>query len=528
MSSSFTKFEHFGVITDEAKRKQLAEKVFNNLYLNEGKGIGMTYVDTDNFVTAIDKIIDNEELRAFCLQNKELATQVTSEILEFCNQTKKQINRKGFIFENEKLLLNEFRATSPTDFQEKWSKIKHTIRSNYNKKLNYYFYDDQFKKSLDTTDKINRNKHHFESVREHFVKKWEELLFQRQTNWELELIDVERKKICELLYKHIEELKKILQALTPIFGELGRLWDMSKGNWQRINFDILKRYADLLEKDEALKALVDMLGRMQQAEKEYEEELFKEIVVKTEWQAHSAAKSDIVGVHDSDDLSSMLPSETALLADSTLQMLFLKKYAEKKLQTFEHQSRSLFYREEEIQNSRLKEKEEKKGPFILCVDTSGSMHGTPETVAKSLCLAMLKIAVRENRKCYLISFSTTIQTLELSDLRNSLDKVIDFLSMSFNGGTDAEPAFNEALKMLKTENFKKADVIMISDFIMSDLAPSLLKQITAAKENKTNFHSLVIGNSNNPATIQHFDNNWIYNPNQPDSLLNLVKNIRKF
>ena len=46
---------------------------------------------------------------------------------------------------------------------------------------------------------------------------------------------------------------------------------MSKGNWQRANLDILKRYAELLKKDKSLKDLAEMLGKMRQAEKEFEE-----------------------------------------------------------------------------------------------------------------------------------------------------------------------------------------------------------------------------------------------------------------
>ena len=97
------------------------------------------------------------------------------------------------------------------------------------------------------------------------------------------------------------------------------------------------------------------------------------------------------------------------------------------------------------------------------------MHGTPEQVAKTLCFALLKIAIQENRKCYLISFSTGIQTLNLTDLKNSLNLILDFLSMSFHGGTDASPALEEALRMLNTNDYKEADVLMISDFVMSSL-----------------------------------------------------------
>jgi len=153
------------------------------------------------------------------------------------------------------------------------------------------------------------------------------------------------------------------------------------------------------------------------------------------------------------------------------------------------------------------------------------MHGTPETVTKTLCFALLKMAVRDNRKCYLISFSTTIETLNLTDLKNNLDKLIEFLSMSFHGGTDADPAMREAIRMLETEDYKKADVIMVSDFVMPGFDEQTTAHIIAARENKTKFHSLVIDDSGNKNTIEEFDSNWVYNTNKSNCVLQLVKDI---
>lgn len=366
----------------------------------------------------------------------------------------------------------------------------------------------------------------FPAIKEHFIDTWKIRLKEKQIKWELEFIDEHRKKFCEELYQRIEELKKLQIALEPFTNELGRLWDMSKGNWQHVNLDILKKYAELLQKDKSLKELAEMLGKMHQAEKEYEEELFSNIQLKTEWKVEHASKADLIGIHESDDLSSLLASETAQLADETMQSVFFKKFAEKKLQTFEYQAKMLSYREEEFQDKRKKEKQEVKGPFIICVDTSGSMHGTPETVAKTLCFAILKMAIRDNRKCYLISFSTSIETLNLTDLNNSLEKIISFLSMSFHGGTDATPAIRESLRMLTAEGFKKADVIMVSDFVMPSFDKSTQDQINSAKVNKTKFHSLGISDSKNPAVLESFDNNWRYDLNNTENVLTLVKNLK--
>jgi uncharacterized protein with von Willebrand factor type A (vWA) domain len=110
-------------------------------------------------------------------------------------------------------------------------------------------------------------------------------------------------------------------------------------------------------------------------------------------------------------------------------------------------------------------------------------------------------------------------------LKDNLDKLIEFLSMSFYGGTDAVSAMHEAIRMLETEDYKKADVIMVSDFVMPGFDEQTKNQIITARENKTKFHSLVIGNSGNKNTIEEFDSNWTYNTNNSDCVLQLVKDI---
>ena len=422
----------------------------------------------------------------------------------------------------DKEIKNETFNKTKESFLSIWKKLREerVLKENRKNKV----IDNNNIKIREALEKSQNEK--FPAIKEHFIETWKNLLKEKQIKWELEIIEEKRKKFCEELYKRIEELKKLQEALEPFTNELGRLWDMSKGNWQHVNLDILKRYAEILEKDKSLKELAEMLGRMQQAEKEFEEELFSNIQLRTEWKVEHASKADLIGIHESDDLSSLLASEIAQLADKTMQSIFFKKFAEKKLQTFEYQARMLSYREEEFEDKRQKEKEDTKGPFIICVDTSGSMHGTPETVAKTICFAILKIAIRDNRKCYLISFSTGIETLNLTDLKNSLEKIISFLSMSFHGGTDATPAMQEALRMLTTQDYKKADVIMVSDFVMPAFDKTTQDNLKAAKDNKTKFHSLVIGDSKNPATIKDFNNNWYYDLNNQGSILTLVKNIK--
>ena len=69
---------------------------------------------------------------------------------------------------------------------------------------------------------------------------------------------------------------------------------------------------------------------------------------------------------------------------------------------YERAAREQTYSSDQIKSSENKEeheseevdvaKKEQKGPVIICVDTSGSMQGTPENIAKTVTFALSKIA----------------------------------------------------------------------------------------------------------------------------------------
>ena len=469
---------------------------------------------------AINGILSGGIIQKLCAANPRLADEITQSALDFIQNAKMKIRESGGLFETEENQLNEFKKNA-ANFETTWKTTALFIKKTYPPEIiDTNFYHNEFKNSLNNAKKIS-----FQSVKEHFIEKWEKQLMQKQSRLESERIEEEFKKFCDELSERIEEIKLLHEILKPFTDLTNRLWDMGKDGRQKIKFDILRRYAELLQKDKALQELAEMLGKMQAAEIEYEKEHFIEKIIKPEWKIEHASKADLVGIRESDDINSILPAEVAFLSDPALETVFYKKFAEKKLQTFDYLAKTLDYREVNLQNNRLTRKMDKKGHIIICIDTSGSMYGTPEQVAKTLCFALLKIAVKEERRCYLISFSTRVETLELTDMKNSLDKLIDFLSMSFRGGTNMAPAINEALRMLQTEDYKKADIVMVSDFIMPEFSGETRKDLLSAKENKTKFHSLIIGDGGNQQAIEEFDNNLVYNSNDPERVITLSRNI---
>lgn len=153
------------------------------------------------------------------------------------------------------------------------------------------------------------------------------------------------------------------------------------------------------------------------------------------------------------------------------------------------------------------------------------MHGVPELIAKALSFALIKTALREKRNCYLISFSTHIQTINLLDLTQSLEKLVEFLEFSFRGGTDITHAFEEALNMFEQNDYQKADVLVITDGIMRPVSESQRRVINSyqAKENK--FYCIIIGDSGNLDFESIFDQVWHLGSDKKTGLFDIVKQI---
>lgn len=380
-----------------------------------------------------------------------------------------------------------------------------------------------------------------EALRRNFIADMEKNLIERKTKWEQERIDAMRKQFLEELYKKIQNFMRLEKLLTPFTKNFGKLWDLSKHPFETSGFEILDTFAKLLEQDEALQELADLLGRQSRTQAVFEKELRDKIVITTEWHPKPAYRGEINGLKYSNDIAAALPSELAMLKNPAAKKLFQLKFAQKQLLSFAYQNEQAETQEKTEQEEVTMEKKEPKGPIIICVDTSGSMHGTPENSAKTVAFALAKIAAEQERLCYIISFSTDIETLEVkpnedieltnADGGNYLQKLVSFLRMSFNGGTDAEPALRKALTMLAGNDgatgYKNADVLMISDFVMGNLSDDVVTAIEQEKAKNTGFYSLVIGASGNNNTIACFNHNWLYDTADARASRHLVEQLHE-
>jgi hypothetical protein len=114
------------------------------------------------------------------------------------------------------------------------------------------------------------------------------------------------------------------------------------------------------------------------------------------------------GLTRSGDISRLLPAEAAVLARGRrvrqAKLLFYARLAEKGLQTYERDGWGEFPTQINPDRREIRPTAD-RGPILLCVDTSGSMRGARETVAKALALECMRAAREQERDCYVFAFS---------------------------------------------------------------------------------------------------------------------------
>ncbi|BAI61866.1 conserved hypothetical protein [Methanocella paludicola SANAE] len=269
---------------------------------------------------------------------------------------------------------------------------------------------------------------------------------------------------------HLESLE-MLSLLYP-----GRGWDRSMLELHRVYFANLHKYSKIVERNEDLKKILDTIGRI---EMEYGSRRLS---------LSSYSHSEVYSVTTSGDLQHMLPVESVKLQDETLRNLFFAHWMEKKLLTYE--LKGVNWTDDSKKN---------RGPMVAMVDTSGSMHGDPEIVAKSIILALVRRMMKESRdvKVYLFSSEGQTHEIEITDNKKMATEFLDFLSYTFEGGTDFDTALREGVESLKKKQYVNADILFITDglsVVNDKYVISGLEQMK--RENGTRLFTIIVGNDN--------------------------------
>ena len=196
----------------------------------------------------------------------------------------------------------------------------------------------------------------------------------------------------------------------------------------------------------------------------------------------TASKSDIAGITVGDDLSSLLPSEVALLADSGTEDIFFRNFVSKRLQVFASASAG-----------GEKPVTRQDGPVVICLDRSSSMEGRPSEIARALTMAVTIIAKRKKRQLIVVKYGNERQECFIvKNLRKQRKDLIRFLTYSCAGGNNEDTMFRWVFEDIlpKEKEFDTADVLCVSDFGWVPVAADVMERIGAAKARGMKFYGL--------------------------------------
>lgn len=297
-------------------------------------------------------------------------------------------------------------------------------------------------------------------------------------------------------------------SVYDVFGEMGRAlrlgWDLSRGVLKFTGWDDVVRIHNLIKRLPQISEIARTIGRLREAESEEVAETRKvmkaisRVVEEQLWVKLPTMRNETDGVQRSADVQRMLPSESMLMRHPTFRKLWKSKLLERGLATyrivgygFETVKR---HETEYVETEEVTKRKLDRGPIVACLDTSGSMQGVPETVAKAITFELMRLAASEKRKCFLYTFSGPgdLEGRELALTPEGLKGIIDLLSMSFDGGTDIADPMKAAVSKVSQAGWSRADIVMVSDgeFSVPDEIQRLVDD--ARKKKGLRVHGLIV------------------------------------
>ncbi|WP_298442235.1 VWA domain-containing protein [uncultured Ferrimonas sp.] len=347
-------------------------------------------------------------------------------------------------------------------------------------------------------------------LRRLMLQQWRQQFEQSQAQWQLQQLTLIRQQQWLQLQQWLDLLASLSRDFHALGLEPGDLIDFSSGDLQASDVGKLQQWAHYLQQQPQLLQLCIEIGK--QRKPAFSEQIEMIAVPQSSWvnTPHAPAKEEVFGLTLGQEIAHALPCELALLGEPQLAELFDLKYAEQQLLSYQLRGWQPEWQTKMVLQPHSITVEQNMGPMILCVDTSLSMRGTPELIAKAVTLYLAATANAQQRDCYLINFATDIDTLKLDD-KNGLAGLLAFLGQSFCGGTDVEPALNHGLTLMTQGEFQQADLVILSDFVMTELSEANAQRMAQQRQCGNRCYGLAIAAISDtlPSNL-HLDKQWYY------------------
>lgn len=261
-----------------------------------------------------------------------------------------------------------------------------------------------------------------------------------------------------------------------------------------------ENYFNIIKKDKALKKFVKYIGTNVEINLEFvenEKDLFLENI-----------PQELFALYQSNDLNNLLPIEVVQLDDKDLEVVFLKNFIESKLLTYQ-----LWGIQREIFEEWVIKYKDKGdiGPLFICLDTSGSMRGLTEIIAKAITMFICNELEENFKNIVFVPFSMDAKFYDLSNDENKTKKLKMLLRKSYYGGTSLEKLFEVIDNWIYKQKYAKSNILIISDFIFKNLNQNIINKINKIKKSGHKVHGLNISDKNFKNKItQTFNSYWSY------------------
>ncbi len=278
------------------------------------------------------------------------------------------------------------------------------------------------------------------------------------------------------------EVQKDVEAVRAVFEVLGDA--IKKENWAAIRGLLRSEgLAELVRIQALMKALPELgelirrLGRARESEEtclELSPLPVMEPVEAHEWREQEVrlpgVVSETTGVRRGGELARLLPAELVLLRRPAMRLSWYARLAERALLAYEDEDRGLERVPTTVTRYRPGPRREPRrrremGPLVVCVDTSASMQGGAELVAKGVVLEAMRMALAQGRRCHVFAFGGPGELVEreLGMDAGGLAAALAFMAQTFQGGTDIVEPLDRALEVVAREGWQLADLLVASD-----------------------------------------------------------------
>ncbi len=147
------------------------------------------------------------------------------------------------------------------------------------------------------------------------------------------MLEQEREQLLAELQRRLALSGALEPILTTNDNAAGRLWDMSQGHLQRGDYQLLLQYGDFLQQQPELIRLAEQLGRSRSAKAQPAPDARYEPYTVMVRQPDSVPE-EVSGIHQSNDILRLLPTELVMLGMSELEFEFYRRLLERRLLTY--------------------------------------------------------------------------------------------------------------------------------------------------------------------------------------------------